>query len=198
MAQTTAQTTATAGIGLPLVEEHEATGRVAALYAEIKREMRVSAIPNYFKALAVSPATLAIFWAYYRAFLEHSTLPASLTAMVLYAVAQQNECEYCSAGHELSCRTLGIDEESLRLVVEDLPHLSPERIRMTIQFALKVARAPKSLAREDYDALRARGVSDDELVELVHIAAMGNAGDVMADALHIEVETAVSQALGRR
>ena len=184
--------------GLPLVEEHEATGRVAELYAEIRRELRVSAVPNYFKALAASPAILAIFWAYYRAFLEHSTLPESLTAMILYAVAEQNECQYFSAGHELSCRTLGIDEATLQTLVHDLPHLTPERIRMTIQFALKVARAPKSLVREDYDALRAQGVSDDELVELVHIAAMGNAGDVMADALQIEVEAAVSQALGRR
>ena len=191
MVQTTAH-------GLPLVEEHEATGRVAALYEEIKRELHVPVIPNYFKALAASPATLAIFWTYYRAFLEHSTLPESLTAMILYAVAEQNECQYCSAGHELSCRTLGIDEATLQTLVRNLPQLTPERIRMTIQFALKVARAPKSLVREDYDALRAQGVSDDELVELVHIAALGSAGDVLADALKIEVEADVSQALGRR
>jgi uncharacterized peroxidase-related enzyme len=191
MAQTTAH-------GLPLVEEHEATGQVAALYAEIKRELHVPAIPNYFKALAASPATLAIFWTYYRAFLEHSTLPESLTAMILYAVAEQNECQYCSAGHELSCRTLGIDEATLHTLVHDLPQLTPARIRMTIQFALKVARAPKALVREDYDALRAQGVSDEELVELVHVAAMGSFGDVLADALKIEVEANVSQALGRR
>ena len=183
-----ARTTATAH-GVPLVEEHEATGRVAALYAEIKRELRVPAIPNYFKALAASPAALAIYWAYYRAFLEHSTLPESLTAMILYAVAQQNECQYCSAGHELSCRTLGIDEATLQTLVHDLPQLTPARIRLTIQFALKVARAPTSLVRADYD---------DELVELVHIAAMGNSGDVMADALKVSVDDAVAQALGRK
>ena len=115
--------------------------------------------------------------------------------MILYAIAEQNECQYCSASHELTCRTLGIDEETLHKLVNDLPHLSPERIRATIQFALKVARSPKALVREDYDALRAQGVSDEELVEIIQLAAMASSGDVLADALKIEVDPAVSEAL---
>ena len=188
----------TAAHGLALVEEHAATGPVAALYEEIRRVLQVPAVPNYFKALAASPAALTIFWAYFRAFVEHSTLPESLSAMILYAVAEQNECQYCSAGHEFTCRTLGIDEATLHALIHDLPHLTPERVRTTIQFALKVARAPKSLVRDDYDALRAQGVSDEEIVEIIHVAAMGNSGDVLADALKIEVDAEVSQALARR
>ena len=126
---------------------------------------------------------------------EHSTLPQSLRAMISYAIAEQNDCQYCSAAHELTCRTLGIDEETLHKLVNDLPHLTPERIRMTIQFALKVARSAKSLVREDYDALRAQGVSDEELVEIIQVAALASSGDVLADALKIEVDRAVAEAL---
>ena len=115
--------------------------------------------------------------------------------MILYAIAERNNCRYCSASHELSCRTLGIDEETLHRLVNDLPHLSPERIRATIQFALKVAGSPKALVREDYDALRAQGVSEAELVEIIHLAAMASSGDTLADALKIEVDPAVSEAL---
>src|SRR5919199_266454 len=179
--------------GIPLVEEDEATGEVAALYEEIKREMMLPEVPNIFKALAASPAALAIEWAMFKALYQHGTLPQSLTAMLMYAIAEQNECQYCSASHELSCRTLGIDEETLHKLVHDLPHLSPERIRGTIQFALKVARSPKSLVREDYDALRAEGVSDEELVEIIVLAAMGSSGDVLADALKIDVDRIVSE-----
>jgi uncharacterized peroxidase-related enzyme len=181
--------------GLRLVEEDEATGLVAVLYEEIKRDMMVPEVPNIFKALATSPAALAIEWAKFKTLYEHSTLPQSLLAMILYAIAEQNNCEYCSASHELTCRTLGIDEETLHKLVNDLPHLTPERIRATIQFALKVARSPKALARDDYDALREQGVSDEELVEIIHLAAMASAGDVLADALKIEVDRAVSEAL---
>jgi uncharacterized peroxidase-related enzyme len=184
--------------GLPLIEEDEATGEVAALYDEIKRVMLVPAVPNIMKALAVSPAALAIYWASFSAFYKHTTLPQSLTAMILYAVAEQNECQYCSAAHEVSCRTLGIDEATLHKLVNDLPHLTPERIRTTIGFALKVARNPKALDRDDYDALRAQGVSDEEIVEIIQVAAIGSSGDVLADALRVEVDPMASEALGRQ
>ena len=181
--------------GLPLIEEDEATGEVAAIYEEIKREMMLPEVPNLFKVLAISPAALAIEWATFKAMFEHRSLPQSLAAMISYAIAEQNECQYCSASHELSCRTLGIDEETLNKLIHDLPNLSPERIRGTIQFALKVARSPKSLVRDDYDALRAEGVSDEELVEIIQLAAMASSGDVMADALKIDVDSMVTEAL---
>jgi uncharacterized peroxidase-related enzyme len=181
--------------GLRLVEEDEASGEVAALYEEIKREMLVPEVPNVFKALGASPGALAIFWSWFGSLYKYSTLPQSLLAMIMYAIAQRNECQYCSATHELSCRTLGIDEETLLKLVNDLPHLSPERIRATIQFALKVAASPKTLAREDYDALRAQGVSEEELVEIILVASMAGSGDTLADALKIEVDPSVSEAL---
>lgn len=183
--------------GLPLIDEHEATGTVAAIFEDIKRTLHMPFIPNFMRALAASPAALAIFWASHRAFLEHSTLPKSLSAMIVYAIAEQNECQYCSASHELSCRTLGIDEATLHKLVNDLPQLTPERIRMTIEFALKVAGDAKSLVREDYDNLRAQGVSDEEIVEIIQLAATGSSGDVLADALKVDVDEGVVQALGR-
>ncbi|HEX2514682.1 MAG TPA: hypothetical protein VH257_08260, partial [Chloroflexota bacterium] len=73
--------------------------------------------------------------------------------------------------------------------------LSPERIRATIQFALKVAASPKTLAREDYDAMRGQGVSEEELVELILVASMASSGDTLADALKIDVDPSVSEAL---
>lgn len=181
--------------GLPMIEEDEATGVVADIYEEIKREMMLPVVPNVFKAMASSPAALTIYWTSFRTLFEHSTLPQSLRAMILYAVAEQNNCEYCSASHELSCRTLGIDEETLARVIHDLPSLSPERIRTTIEFALRVARSAKSLTRADYDRVREQGVSDGELVEIIQLASIGSSGDVLADALKVEVDAMVSEAL---
>ena len=187
----------TAANGLPLIEEDEATGVVAKIYEEIKHELMMPSVPNLAKALAASPAALSSWWAGYRAFLLNTTLPQTLTAMILYAIARQNECQYCSAGHELTCLTLGIDEATLHTLIEDLPHLSPERIRITIEFALRVARDAKSLVREDYDRVREQGVSDDEIVEIIYLASMGSSGDVVADALKVEVDQGVAEMLGR-
>ncbi len=183
--------------GLPLIEEDEATDEVAQIYEEVKRDLQVPFIPNYFKVLAVSPAALAIDWGNFRSFIQHATLPQSLIAMIHFAIASMNQCEYCSANNELTCRTLGIDEETLAALVEDLGNVSPKRVQAIIEFALKVAHDSKSLVAEDYDRVRNHGVTDEELVEIILIAALGTYGDTMADALKVKVDAPVAEALGR-
>jgi uncharacterized peroxidase-related enzyme len=183
--------------GLPVVEESEASGEVGGIYAEAKQLMQVPFVPNMLKGLAVSPAALTIYWHAFRAFLLHSTLPQALSAMLLYAIAERNDCQYCSAGHEMTCRMLGIDEETLAQLVKNLGNVSPERVREIIRFALKVNSDPQSLVAEDYDCVRAVGVTDEELTEIILLAAMARMGDTLADALKIEVDPAAAQALGR-
>jgi uncharacterized peroxidase-related enzyme len=180
-----------------LIDEENALGQVAEIYAEVKRDLQVPVVPNMMRALAVSPAALATHWDFSRSFYQRSTLPESLTSMILYAIAVSSNCTYCSAAHELTCRTLGIDEETLRTLVEDLGNVSPERIRAIIEFALKASHAPQSLVSEDYERLRTMGVTDAELVEIIHVVAIGNYVDTLADALKIPVESLVAEALAR-
>lgn len=142
---------------LPLISEENAPGQVAQIYAEVKRDLHFPVVPNVMKALAVSPAVLATHWNFRQSLHQHTTLPESLTSMILYAIAEAANCTYCSAAHELTCRTLGIDEETLR----------------------------------------AMGVTNAEIVEIIHLAAVGNYFDTLADALKIQVGSPVTEALGR-
>jgi uncharacterized peroxidase-related enzyme len=183
--------------GLPTIEEEEATGDVARIYAEIKRDLQLPVAPNYAKALAVSPAALAIYWDFQRSFYQHTTLPESLTSMIFFTIAETGNCQYCSAANELTCRTLGVEEETLHALVEDLGAVSPQRLQAIIEFALKVSRDPQGLVAEDYERVREQGVTDEELVEIILIAAIGKYNDTLADALKVEVEPMVSEALGR-
>ena len=189
--------THTAVNDLPLIDEEHALGQVAEIYAEVKHDLQLPVVPNMMKALAVSPAALATHWDFSRSFYQHATLPESLTSMILFAIAETSNCTYCSAAHELTCRTLGINEETLRALVEDLVNVSPARIRAIIEFALKASHTPQSVVAEDYERLRAMGVTDAELVEIIHVAAIGNYVDTLADALKIPVESLVAEALGR-
>ncbi len=182
---------------LPMIEEEGATGEVARIYAEVKREIQIPFVPNAIKTLAVSPAALSIHWDFYRSFLQHTTMPQSLTAMILFTIAKTGNCEYCSASNELVCRTLGIDEETLTRLVEDLGNVSPQRIRVIIEFALKASLHPQSLVAADYERVREQGVTDEELAEIILIAAVGKYLDTLADALKIEVDSMVAEALGR-
>ena len=96
---------------LPLMNEDTATGEVAQIFAEIRREMGLPYIPNAAKALAVSPFALRMFCDITRSY-SHTTLPQSLISMILFTIAKTGDCKYCSATNELSCRTLGVDKIS--------------------------------------------------------------------------------------
>jgi len=182
---------------LPMVEEETAPPEVASVYAEIKQVLQIPFIPNGIKVAAVSPMVLRLYWAMYRDFTLQTSLPQSLISMILYTIAQRNQCEYCSATNELTCRTLGVDEETLQALVNDLGNVSPEHLQAIIAFAVKAAKEPKNLNAEDYDQLRDHGLSDAELVEIVFLAAIGNFNDTLADALKYPIEDPILQALGR-
>lgn len=180
---------------LPMIEEDDATGEVAQMYAEIRREMGLPFVPNAAKSLAVSPAALGVFCYLNRSY-DRISLPQSLISMILYTIAKTGDCRYCSATNELACRTLGVDETALETLVEDLPSFTPQRVRVIIEFALKVAHDRLNLVAEDYAKVRAQGISDEELVEIILIAALGIFNDTVADALKIEIDNEVVEALG--
>jgi uncharacterized peroxidase-related enzyme len=182
---------------LPIIDEDEASGEVVQIFAEIRREMGLPYIPNAAKTLAVSPAALGIFCDITRSYDLRTTLPQSLVSMILYTIAKSNDCKYCSATNELACRTLGVDEAALETLVEDLPSFTPQRVRIIIEFALKIAHDRQNLVAEDYDRVRAQGISDAELVEIIMISAIGVFNDIVADTLKIEVDDEVIEALDR-
>ena len=115
--------------------------------------------------------------------------------MILYTIAAKSNCLYCSSNHEVSCRTMGIDEETLTALVEDLESVSPQRIGAIIEFALKVAKHSQTVTEEDYETLRQLGVDDGEIVEIVQVAAAGVYFDIMMDALKVDVEGETYSAL---
>ena len=117
--------------------------------------------------------------------------------MILFTVAESRDCEYCAAQNEFACRSLGIDDETLSALVEDLDNVSPERIRAIIAFALKVSHDPQGLVAEDFERLREHGITDEEVVDIVLNAAMATFFDILADSLKVEVEPEVAQGLGR-
>ncbi|HSR31129.1 MAG TPA: hypothetical protein VLY63_11240 [Anaerolineae bacterium] len=179
------------------VEEAKATGSVAQMYADIKRDFQFPYLPNMMKTLAVSPAALTGAWGLYGGFLLNTTLPRALTSMILYTVAESRNCEYCTVINEFACRNLGVDEETLSALVKDLGNVTPERIRAIIAFALKVSHDPQGLVAADFERLREHGITDEEIVEIALNAAMATFFDILADSLKVENDPEVVQGLGR-
>lgn len=62
-----------------------------------------------------------------------------------------------------------------------------ERLRATLGFIEKLTLRPGELTREDADAVRAAGVSEEALVDAIHVAALFNMIVRVADSLGFEV-----------
>lgn len=181
--------------GLKMVEEHEATEELIPLYETIKRDFQMPAVPNMMKAIAISPASLQLYLNMLKSFYADISLPQALTSMICFTVAKKSNCTYCTAVHEVTCRTLGVDENTLNALAENLGEVNPQRIRAIIEFSLKAAKHPQDLDPEDYDGLREMGISNDEIVQIVFVAGIAVFVDIIADALKVEVDQVLAEAL---
>ena len=181
---------------LPLIEENEASGQTAELFNNIKEVVEIPFVPNIYKSVAAAPNALAGTWDVVRNVFLQTSLPKSLASMIMFSIAAARNCQYCSAVHQVTCKTLGVEEETLSALQDDLSAVAPERVQAIVLFAQKCALNPQELTAGDYDKVREHGVSDEEIIEVVSLAALGNYLDTVADALKVPVDSVFRDALG--
>jgi len=182
---------------LPIVAEESAVEAVRDIFDDIKRVLEIPFVPNIHGVAANAPNVLHGTWDALRHVFLTTNLPMPLASMILFSIAAAKNCQYCSAVHEVTCRNLGVEEETLARVTGDLDSLTPRRVQAIIKFAQKCALTPQSLVEADYEAVRAEGISDQELIEIIGLAALGNYLDTLADGLKVEVDSVFTEILGR-
>jgi len=180
---------------LELIEENTDDSGTGHVFMEIRRDMGLPFVPNLFRTTANSAVVLAGTWQVFSILFMRSTLPVALKAMIMYSIAAAKECAYCSAVHQVTCKNIGVDEETIKNLTQNLQAINPKRVQAIIGFATQVAQDAQSLTEEDYDRVRDQGVSEEELTEIIGIAALGNYLDTLADAFKIDLDSAIKEAL---
>ncbi len=180
---------------LQMVEEQDATGDVAQVFDNVKRGFGIPFVPNLEKALAASPSMLRGTWEAINHIFLQTSLPSSLASMILYAIASANRCQYCSAIHNVTCMSLGIEEDTLKALSSNVEGLTPRRVQAIVSFAVKCAMDPLNLTEGDYEAVREQGMSEEEITEIITLAALGNFLDTLADSIKIELDAPIAEAL---
>ena len=101
------------------VAEDAVTGKVAAIYDDIKRTKNLPAVPNFWRVLATNPDHLELVWTRLKALMhpEAAGRPARLDPttreIIALAVSATNGCAYCINSHTAALRKLGMDVETL-------------------------------------------------------------------------------------
>ena len=101
------------------VEEREASGRVAEIFADIKRTKNIDFVPNLWRVLATHPAELELVWTTLKTLMHPesigrvSPLPAATREIIALAVSATNGCAYCVNSHTAALRKLGLSGEAV-------------------------------------------------------------------------------------
>lgn len=91
-----------------LIEYHDASPEVRAVYDDIMRTRKTDWINNFWKALAHDPATLKRTWEDIKQIMSPGALDPLTKEMIYVAVSVTNQCPYCIASHTAAARKKGM------------------------------------------------------------------------------------------
>lgn len=101
------------------VAESEATGKVAEVFADIKRTKNLDFVPRFWRVIATNPIQLEVVWTSLKALMHPEAagrmprLNPTVREIIALAVSATNGCPYCINSHTAALRKLGTDEETL-------------------------------------------------------------------------------------
>ncbi len=101
------------------IADSEATGRVAEIFADIKRTKNIDFVPNLWRVLATNPVQLELVWTMLKTLMHpeavgrKSALDPSTREIIALAVSATNGCSYCVNSHTAALRKLAASTEPL-------------------------------------------------------------------------------------
>lgn len=142
-------------------------------------------VPNVFLAMAHRPDELRAFLAYHEALMEReSGLTKAEREMIVVATSGANNCLYCVVAHGAILRI-----RSKQPMMSDQlatnhrkADISPRQKSM-LDFALKVSQRSHEIEEGDFEVLRARGFSDEDIWDIAGVASFFAMSNRMANFL---------------
>jgi uncharacterized peroxidase-related enzyme len=141
-------------------------------------------VPNVFSAYSLKPQRLRHFMQMYNEImLVESGLSKLEREMIAVVVSSANRCYYCLVAHGAAVRRLSGDPELGEMMALNYRAARLDaRQREMLDFAWKMTTTPWLIADPDRDALRAAGLTTDDIFDLSETVAFFNLSNRMASA----------------
>jgi len=141
-------------------------------------------VPNVYSAYSLKPQRLRHFVAMYNEImLSGSGLSKLEREMVAVVVSSANRCYYCLVAHGAAVRMLSGDPELGEMMALNYRVAKLDaRQRTILDFASKMTETPWLVEDADRDALRAVGLSENDIFDLGETVAFFNLSNRMASA----------------
>ena len=152
---------------LPLIDPAIATGPAKSLLDAVGKKLGL--VPNMTRAMANSPAVLQAYLDFGAA-LGGAKLNARVRELIALAVGEVNGCPYCLAAHTAIGGSLGLSREDLLAARQAAS--GDARTAGLLAFARALVLQRGLVSDADLRAVRAAGVSDAEIAEVVAVVAL--------------------------
>lgn len=181
---TTTQPEAAAPISfLPVPDESQVPEAVRKLWG--KAGANLGFVPNVFRAQAVNGEQFLAWWNYFNLLLnKEGHLTNAERELVAVVVSTANRCLYCAVSHGAALRHFGEDAQKADAVAVNWRHAPlTERERVLCEYAEKLTLRPAEVTQADLQPLRAVGLDDHQIMELVQVIGMFNMTNRVSSAL---------------
>lgn len=142
-------------------------------------------IPNVFRAQALNGEQFLAWWRYFNLLInKEGHLSNAERELLAVIVSGLNRCDYCAISHGAALRTYTKDARSADLAAVNWRQADlSEREASMAAYAEKLTLHPDAVVEADLEPLRAVGLDEHQIVELVQIIAMFNLTNRVSTAL---------------
>jgi uncharacterized peroxidase-related enzyme len=168
---------------IAVVDPQTATGEAKQLLDAVQSGLGM--VPNFIRVLANSPAALNAFLGIH-AIAATGKLDPKTRERIALAVAEQNACQYCVSAHTAIGRKVGLDNQEM--LANRMGRSADAKAEAALTFAQALVKHTGQLSRSEFDAVRAGGHSDGEIVEIITHVAMNIFTNLLGKATQVEID----------
>ena len=98
--------------------ENKAKGKVKKVFEDIKKNRKISKIPNFWKSLAHNPENLERTWNNLKQIMKKGALDPATKELIYVAVSITNNCDYCIRSHTSAAKKKGATDEMIKEMID--------------------------------------------------------------------------------
>ena len=98
--------------------ENKAKEKVKKVFDDIKKNRKISKIPNFWKSLAHNPENLERTWNNLKQIMKKGALDPVTKELIYVAVSITNNCDYCIRSHTSAAKKKGANNKMIAEMID--------------------------------------------------------------------------------
>ncbi|MGE0744806.1 MAG: carboxymuconolactone decarboxylase family protein [Rhodospirillales bacterium] len=168
---------------IAVIDPVTATGEAKRLLDAVQSGLGMT--PNFIRVLANAPVALSAFLGLHE-IAGAGLLDPKTRERIALSVAEQNGCQYCVSAHTAIGRKAGLDNQEIR--ANRSGRSSDAKAEAALTFARALVAHAGEVTQAEFDAVRAAGHSDGEIVEIIAHVAMNIFTNLLGKATQVEID----------